>query len=322
LLSDITRREVRGFELKLRAAGLSEINIRKHVRILSSVLSEAVEDELIESNPVLGRGRGRHRSKAKGGASKPRVDPFDGAELTKLFETCRTHVAKRGGEPQFGRFFPFLFTVARVGLRLGEALALRWGDVDWQDGTILIQRSITRGVIDVPKGGKFRRVDMTDELRRVLRAEYDLRFARVVSMDAEAEAVKRGEALDALLFPDQGGGILDESNLRRRVWKPLLAAAELRHRRLHDLRHSYASLLLQDGAELLYVSQQLGHHTASFTLDVYGHLMPRDRRHVANRLDTLAPQSVDERVAAAGNAHSGTVSTGDAASSLSRAIVN
>lgn len=65
--------------------------------------------------------------------------------------------------------------------------------------------------------------------------------------------------------------------------------AQLRHRRLHDLRHTYASLLLADGAERLYVSAQLVHHSAFFTLDVYGHSMSRDRWHVANRLDSLAP---------------------------------
>ncbi len=290
-LADIDRRQVKDLEARLRAEGLSDTNTRKHLRILSSILSEAVEDELIGSNPALGRRKGRNRSRHKSAKAKRRVDPFEAHELSKLLEKCRNHMHRKRSKvvPQFRRYFPFVLTIARAGLRLGEAVALQWGDVDWQDGTILIQRSVTKGVVDVPKGGKSRRVDMSEELKRTLREEYDRQFGRVVEMDAEAEAIRRGETLDALVFPDVAGGMLDESNFRRRIWKPLLAAAELRHRRIHDLRHSYASLLLGDGAELLYVSQQLGHHKASFTLDVYGHLMPRDRRGVANRLDALAP---------------------------------
>jgi integrase len=92
-----------------------------------------------------------------------------------------------------------------------------------------------------------------------------------------------------LVFPDSNGGSLDDHNLRHRVWEPLLTVAGFRHRRLHDLRHSFASLLLQDGAELLYVSEQLGHSTASFTLERYAHLLPRNRRGYVNRVDDMAP---------------------------------
>jgi integrase len=130
----------------------------------------------------------------------------------------------------------------------------------------------------------------SDELLGVLRALY--RFEAVVAIDARAETAleaERAAALESLVFRDTAGGFLDGHNVRRRVWEPLLLAAKLRHRRLHDLRHTYASLLLQDGAELLYVSEQLGHHAPSFTLDRYAHLLPRNRRGYVNRLDALAP---------------------------------
>ncbi len=296
-LDELNRRAVANLEAQLRAEGLSDTNLRKHLRVLSSILSAAVEDELIESNPVLGRGRGRHRSKQKAARAKRRIDPFDAPEVSLLLQTMQTHTHRKRSKvvPQFRSHFPFVLTIARAGLRLGEAIALQWGDIDWRDGTIFIQRSVTKGVVDVPKGGMSRRVDMTDELRRVLRDVYSERFGRVVAIDANAEAVRHGDTLDALVFPDCSGGMIDDSNFRRRIWKPLLAAAGLRHRRIHDLRHSYASLLLQDGAELMYVSQQLGHHSAAFTLETYGHLMPRDRRGVANRLDELSPVTTPRR---------------------------
>ena len=91
------------------------------------------------------------------------------------------------------------------------------------------------------------------------------------------------------MFPDSHGGILDEYNLRHRVWAPLLAAAGMRHVRLHDLRHTCVSHLIGKGVELQYVQQQLGHHSPAFTLTVYGHLLPKDRRGLVNPLDEPAP---------------------------------
>lgn len=71
--------------------------------------------------------------------------------------------------------------------------------------------------------------------------------------------------------------------------KPLLVAAKLRHIRIHDLRHTFASLLLANGADLKYVQEQLGHHSPAFTLSTYAHLLPSDRHGFVNRLDTVAP---------------------------------
>jgi integrase len=129
-------------------------------------------------------------------------------------------------------------------------------------------------------------VDLSAQLKATLREQYEERFGRVVALDGQAEAERRGARLEALIFPSEIGGHIDEHNLRRRVWLPLLAAAELRHSRIHDLRHGYASLLIEAGAELQYVQGQLGHHSAAFTLRVYGHLLPRDRRGYVDRLDS------------------------------------
>ena len=154
-----------------------------------------------------------------------------------------------------------------------------------------MQRSYSRGELSTPKSGKDRRVDMSGQLQRVLRAAYEERFERAVAIDAEAALeVERATALDAWVFPDEAGGLVDESNFRCRIWVPLLTAAKLRHVRIHDLRHGCASLLIAGGAELQYVQQQLGHHSPAFTLSVYGHLLPKDRRGMVDQLDDAAPE--------------------------------
>jgi integrase len=151
-----------------------------------------------------------------------------------------------------------------------------------------------RGRLTTPKNRKARRVDMSAQLQETLRALYAERFETVTGLSAEDQAVVEeagASTADRWVFPDTVGRVLDVDAFRRRVFGPLLTAAKLRHIRIHDLRHTYASLLIAAGKELHYTQQQLGHHSPAFTLAVYGHLLPRDRRGEVNCLDdnTTAP---------------------------------
>ena len=295
-LTDVRRRDIKDFANKLRQSGMREMNVKKHLRILSSVLSEAVEDELIPSNPALEL-RKLRRSKARG-SQKKRIIPLIAAEVVVLLYTAVTHTIVRAGKMvhPFKEGYCFLLLLARTGMRLGEAIALKWGDIDWRSGTILVERSFVRGELSSPKSGKTRRVDMSAQLQAALRERFEHRVQRVVAIDPERQAAIDAEAanavLDSWVFPGvDGKSPMDEHLFRRRVFKPLLVAAKLRHIRIHDLRHTYASLLLGNGVDLQYVSQQLGHHSPSFTLSCYAHLLPTDRHGLVNALDELAPNS-------------------------------
>ena len=288
-LTSLKRRDIRALTDQLHIDGLSAVNVRKHVRILSSVLSEAVEDELLAANPVLGRGKQRRRSKQKQGSR--RQNPFTHEELAALLDTAETRAIERRGETvhPFRAFVPFLLCLAHTGLRLGEAFALHWGDVDWRTGVLVVSRSYSHGHLDVPKGGKTRKAELSGRLKATLRAVYDARYRRVAALDAEQQAALDAEqaarAIGELVFPDAEGGYLDDHNVRRRAWAPLLVAAGLSHHRLHDLRHSFATLHLQGGTDPVWVSAQLGHHSVGFTLSTYAHLPLTDRGGHADRID-------------------------------------
>ena len=79
--------------------------------------------------------------------------------------------------------------------------------------------------------------------------------------------------------------MLDGDNVRHRAFHAVLKKAELRHIRIHDLRHTFASLLIQNGESLVYVKEQLGHHSIQVTVDTYGHLVPGGNRQAVDRLD-------------------------------------
>jgi hypothetical protein len=93
---------------------------------------------------------------------------------------------------------------------------------------------------------------------------------------------------DGLLFPSPEGGYLRLENFRRRVWTPAVARAGLAPLRLHDLRHTCASLAIAAGADVKVLQRMLGHASAALTLDRYGHLFPGQAQSVVERLDEMA----------------------------------
>lgn len=97
------------------------------------------------------------------------------------------------------------------------------------------------------------------------------------------------EEVPLWVFCSMTGGLLNKEHLRTRVFYRCLSKAGLRHVRIHDLRHTYASLLIQQGESLAYVRDQMGHHSIQVTVDIYGHLAPGGNKAAVDRLDD-APQ--------------------------------
>jgi integrase len=172
----------------------------------------------------------------------------------------------------------------RAGLRKGELLAVRWGDFQFgasdndPNRYILVQHNYVHGRFTTPKNKKSRRVDMSRELRGVL---LELRDKRML------EGFMKGKTSIAedLAFPSKMGTVLDQSNLTKYHFLPCLERAGLRRFRFHDLRHSFGSLLIRDGASLAYVKEQMGHSSIQVTVDTYGHLIPGADIAWVDRLD-------------------------------------
>jgi integrase len=110
-------------------------------------------------------------------------------------------------------------------------------------------------------------VDLSRQLRRVLS---ELRDRRLL----EAFLQGRTSIADDLVFPSKSGTVLDGANLIHYYFTPAVEAAGLRRFRFHDLRHTFGSLLIQRGASLAYVKDQMGHSSIQVTVDTYGHLIP------------------------------------------------
>jgi len=228
------------------AQGAGPVAVRHSLVLLGSILQRAYEAQRIPANPA------RQVRKAR----RPRreeVRPLAPAQV----EAMRTHLLAGGSENPH-RDAALLSVLAYAGLRPGEALGLRWGDVS--EKGILIQRSIALGLEVDTKTRQHRTVRLLGPLRADL-AAWRLAAGRPAGRE--------------LIFPAAHGGPWTDpayQSWRRRAFTRALTAAGIEHARPYDLRHSFASLLLHEGRSVIYVARQLG-HDATLTLTRYGHVM-------------------------------------------------
>jgi integrase len=138
------------------------------------------------------------------------------------------------------------------------------------------ERALGARRINAPKSNKSRRVDMSEQLGRVLQG---------LVARHEADARHKGQACSPWLFPGRDGEPITPGAFWQNVWRPLLRRSGLPYRKPHTLRHSYASFLIQNRENLAYIRDQLGHHSIKLTVDTYGHLVPGDNRGAVNKLD-------------------------------------
>ena len=257
-LSDIQTRDVEALLKELRRThSASTVN---NVRIaLSKVFTIAERHGLVLVNPVS------KTEKAKRGEF----------EKTNVRVPWSVEEAQRALECASGQDMELFITLGlSTGMRRGEMLGLQWKDVDFESGTVSIERSIHREsiiqldgsrrsevVITPPKTAKSRRVNnltlpVLDLLHRY-RLEQEIAFSHC-------------EVKPLFVFTNRKGDPLDESKLSYR-YRKFLKQNGLRYIRIHDLRHTFATILVTDDARnIAAASKALGHSSLAITLDVYG----------------------------------------------------
>ena len=266
-LGDISRHFVRELIAEL-STEMAPASVHTTVDVLRQVLAMAMVDNRLTMNPVDG----------------VELPPVDGLREQRFLTLEQLHaLALAAGENR-----ALVYVLGTCGLRFGEAAELRWRDVDGL--RLRIARSVTlvdgRFVVGSPKNGK----------------------GRTVSLPAfVADLLVRGEP-DALVFPAPGRGYMRGSNVRRRWWSRAVAEAQLFPRKvageetpvyefkLHELRHTAASLAIQAGANIKALQNMLGHESAGLTLDRYGHLYGSDVEAVGVAINVLLTRGCGQNV--------------------------
>ena len=214
---------------------------------LRAALATAKREGLIRHNP------------AQGLALPPRQE-LDGDEIKAFTPEQLAVVIEHAPE----RHRLLLELLAATGLRISEAIALQRLHVQLEtpEPEVCVRRALVRGRIEPPK---------TKHGRREVRLPDSLAAKLGAHLTAEPD-----QDSTAILFPNDSGGPLDPTNLRPRVLKPLVREAGAPWAGFHTFRHTFASLHLKRGTNLLQLSRALGHHSPAFTLTRYTHLLPGD----------------------------------------------
>ena len=177
----------------LAGKGLAPKTITGIVRTLSTILSEAVEDEKLPANPALRPGRLKRQFRDPNAPKRPTIDPYTREEAELLVATART---------RYPEWAPFLLCALRIGLRLGESRALEWRSIDWRRRFLQVDRNFVEGAFTTPKNGLTRRVDLVWSKNSCGRSVVELQEA------PETLAASHGPVLAHLLARKEEEGAL------------------------------------------------------------------------------------------------------------------
>ena len=184
--------------------------------------------------------------------------PFTTDEVQLILATTKAH-------PRHYWAHDFILCMFTLGLRPSEAIGLRWRDYDGE--TMSITSSLGRGL-----GGR-----TSSQARRRRRPKGSEQGNRVLpvslALAAALDAYRRPGDPDALIFTAAKGGAIDDHNFSQRVWREILRKADIPHRPLYTTRHTCASHLVENGANLIQASRFLGHRDTTMLAKVYGHAL-------------------------------------------------
>jgi len=248
--------------------GFSRASVELMLAVLRGMLNAAIEDGVILANPTDRVARQLRLSHAAS-ARQDEIKAMTREQLARFVAAASQAVP---------RTFPLFLLLARTGMRLGEALALQWQDLNFAEREIRVARALgAAGRIDTPKSGRGRTVDVSQELVRTLRR---------LELERKTETLKCGwSALPLWVFCDSTGRPLSPRTVEDAFKRVLKAAGLPPHFSPHSLRHSFASLLLQQGESPVYVQRQLGHASITLTVDLYGRWLPMGNKAAVDRLD-------------------------------------
>ncbi len=242
-LTDITRGMIRKFIADYDAGNKRIGNI---LSILRSSLTEAAEDELIDSNPIAGW---TYRRK-EGPKETDDIDPFT-AEEQELILSVLTG--------QNRNMVQFAFW---TGVRTSELVALEWGDIDWNRSVVRIRRAKTQAA----------------NLAETTKTISGLREIKLLQPAIDALVAQKQHTLlvgkEIFQNPRTLKPWTGDRPIRRRLWIPALKKAGVAYRRPYQTRHTYASMMLSAGENPMWVAQQMGHRDWGMIRKIYGRFMP------------------------------------------------
>lgn len=245
--------------------GLSNRSVLHHHRVLHQAFDQAVKWQMLQINPV-------------NAITPPKP------QKKKMNVLSREQIQLLLQETKEKSYFSIIYMAIHTGMRRGEILGLRWSDIDYKNLTISINQTVQRLK---STGIELRNTTKTDGSRRsVAISESVIGMLKKVKVTQTKNKLHFGVLYQNhdLIFSNEDGSPIDPDGLSREFTR-LVKRIDIPHIRFHDLRHTHATLLLQQGEHTKVVSERLGHSTIAITMDTYSHVMPNMQKEAAKKLD-------------------------------------
>lgn len=248
------------------AIPMSPKTIKNIHGVLHKALQQAIAAGLLRFNPADACTLPR--------VERPELHPLDELQTKAFIEAIKGHE------------FETLYTVTLfTGLREGEVLGLTWDCINFTNGTILIKQQLQR---EKKAGGKYQLVPLkNDKPRTITPAPFVMDILKQHRAKQAAWQLRAGELWDnpaGFVFTNELGGHLVSWTVARK-YKAVVTSIGRPDARFHDLRHTYAVAAIRSGDDIKTVQGNLGHATAAFTLDVYGHVTDQMKQASAARME-------------------------------------
>ena len=279
LMVEVKRTNVRDWLVSMRSAGAKPGTLRTRLAVVRGMFDDAAQYQLRPDNPCAGILKSLRLTVED---TEDEVRSMSAEQASTWLEAVR----------EGGREIETLSLLLWAGLRIGEAQGLQWSDVDFEDRSAQVRRQMHKtGQLGPPKSRKGkRRVDLNDDVLAMLR---DLRARQ--REDNLRDGVPDAEQ-PWVLVPAFGRWPESEADAHRQRCATAMEAALRRagiqeHFTPHGLRHTFARLNLESGADMHWLSRQMGHSSIQITVDLYGRWAQRRDHAQANRMaDTVRPQ--------------------------------
>ena len=249
----LTKGRVDRIEAEKQPRGLSAKTVRNINQVISSALDLAVAQKIIPSNPT-------------DACELPKVEHREMQTIPE--EQLQAFLAEARATGVYEMYYIELAT----GLRRGELLGLKWQDIDWKNAIIKVRRQIARvdgQIVEAP-----------------LKTKNSYRTVTISPQAIEVLKQQRAKTHDQYVFPSPNGGPISPDSVNNML-KRVLARAGIPKVRFHDLRHTFATIALQNGVDIKTVSGMLGHFSAGFTLDTYAHVTTAAQKEAAQTMGNL-----------------------------------
>lgn len=267
-LCDLKAMDIQTLYNNLKKSGLSARTVRYTHTVLSSSLNQAVKWKLLIQNPCSLCELPRQE--------KREMQAMSADEASKFLQAAKAD-----------KWYVVFLIAIETGMRPEEYLGLKWSDIDFESGIVIVRR----GLVWLKGGGwKFEEPKTAKSRRSVPLTQTTLAALKKYKREQAAYMLELGanyQRLD-IVFASELGTPYYWKNLYNRHFKKTLEAAEIKTKfRLYDLRHTCATLLLQAGENPKVVSERLGHASVVLTLDTYSHVLPTMQQTATDKLEKM-----------------------------------